>query len=397
MALAALIGAYHDSAEAGAPLRALLPLAGRSLLERQARLAAAAGANPIVILVERMPAGLAETVDRLRRERLPVKVARGAEEAAELVAAEDRLLLVADGFVADPDWFERLAKAEPPSLLTVADAGRDDRYERIDASARWAGLALVEGALLRDTAAGLGDWDPQSTLLRRAVQQGARQVRAEDGLVVAERRGQLAQMEEWLIEGADSRSGSWAERWLLGPVERLAVARMMAGSLEAGWTGSAAALLSAAGALAFGFGILWLGLALVLLATPLEGIADRLGRIRMREKAEAAWWRHLLPVLAGAALLGLGYARMGPDGWGAILAAATTIAFLVALAFETEGREVPGRIFLAERRGMAWMLLPFALFDLWTAGLFFLLAYAAGSFFWAQRHVHGRQAGPAQD
>jgi hypothetical protein len=43
---------------------------------------------------------------------------------------------------------------------------------------------------------------------------------------------------------------------------------------------------------------------------------------------------------------------------------------------------------------MIWMLLPFGIFDLWNAGLATLFAYAAGSFFWAQRQVHA--AFPAQ-
>ena len=55
VALAALIAAYHESGEPG-HLRATLPLAGRTVIERQARLAAAAGAAPVIVVVERMPA-----------------------------------------------------------------------------------------------------------------------------------------------------------------------------------------------------------------------------------------------------------------------------------------------------------------------------------------------------
>ena len=53
MALGALIGAYQED-ESGA-LRALLPLAGRTLFEYQARCLAAVGATPLVVLVERVP------------------------------------------------------------------------------------------------------------------------------------------------------------------------------------------------------------------------------------------------------------------------------------------------------------------------------------------------------
>ena len=54
--------------------------------------------------------------------------------------------------------------------------------------------------------------------------------------------------------------------------------------------------------------------------------------------------------------------------------------------------ETPGGAVLAERRGMAWLLLPFAAFDAWQAGLALLFAYAAASFFWAQRQVHSAAA-----
>src|SRR3982751_5325952 len=48
MALGALIGAYQEDDVGG--LRALLPLAGRTLIEYQARCLAAAGAAPLIVL-----------------------------------------------------------------------------------------------------------------------------------------------------------------------------------------------------------------------------------------------------------------------------------------------------------------------------------------------------------
>ncbi len=68
MAVGALIGAYQEDDSGG--LRALLPLAGRTLVEYQVRCAAAAGAAPIVILVERIPPALHEAFERLRTDGL---------------------------------------------------------------------------------------------------------------------------------------------------------------------------------------------------------------------------------------------------------------------------------------------------------------------------------------
>ena len=66
MAVGALIGAYQED-DSGA-LRALLPLAGRTLIEYQVRCAAAAGAAPIVVVVERVPQALQDAFERLRLE-----------------------------------------------------------------------------------------------------------------------------------------------------------------------------------------------------------------------------------------------------------------------------------------------------------------------------------------
>ncbi|MFL6858020.1 MAG: hypothetical protein ACJ8EB_08955, partial [Allosphingosinicella sp.] len=176
MTLAALIAAYHEADEPGGGLRATLPLAGRTLFERQAKLAAAAGAQPIVVAVERVPPALAGALDRLRAQGLKLVVARTALEAAEAVHPDDRLLLIADGLIPAEAHIERLLSLGGNAVLTVPDVRVDDRFERIDAQSRWAGLAVVDGELLKRTAEMLHDWDLQSTLLRRAVQSGARHI-----------------------------------------------------------------------------------------------------------------------------------------------------------------------------------------------------------------------------
>jgi hypothetical protein len=401
VALTALISAYQESDEPGGPLRAVLPLAGRTLVERQAKLAALAGARKILILVERVSPDLLAAVDRLRREGLTIMLARSAEEAAEQVDPADPLLLVADGFIGDESQLRRVAAASPPALLTVPDTAVDDRFERIDAESRWAGLALIDGALLADTASMLRDWDPQSTLLRRAVQAGARMlsVRSERGgqpgeLTIAERISDLSSVHRRIVDRASSGRGDWISHLLLGPAERAATHALMNGNATPQAIGIAAMALTGLGALAFVYHMLWLGLILLLLATPLDGIADRLARLRLEHGVDHSWWSHLLPAFAGAALLALGLSLARFHGWGAILLAVGIILFLLAQRFEIEDRRPAGLLFLAERKGMTWLILPFALIGMWLAGLFALFAYAAGSFFWAQRAVHTAQPPP---
>lgn len=402
MTLAALIAAYHEADEPEGSLRATLPLAGRTVVERQARLAAAVGADPIVILVERVPPELTAAIDRMRSEGISAAVARNAAEAADAVHPDDRLLLMADGLIADESHVARLTSAGGSALLTMPDQLGDARYERIDADSLWAGLAIIDGDLLKRTAPQLGEWDLQSTLLRKAVQGGARHfaVRGEqsdDGLVMAERVEDLAEAEAAIVEGAGASRGSWISRYLLAPVEQALTRLLMPSSITPGWLYVGAAVLIGLAGLLFARGWLLSGMLLLLVSTPLDGASDRLALLRMQRSGAPDWWGYTLPLIGGMALAALGYSLAESRGWGCLALVAATAAFMIALYGETEGQEVRGQHWLAEPKGMAWLLLPFALTGNWVSGLGALAAYAAGSFFWAQRQIHRRFAAGSQD
>ena len=84
------------------------------------------------------------------------------------------ILLIGDG-VAPPAQLVADIAAEPePAVATVPDDEHHEAFERIDGQSRWAGVALVDANMLGSTAAMLGDWDLQSTLLRRTICRKAR-------------------------------------------------------------------------------------------------------------------------------------------------------------------------------------------------------------------------------
>ena len=178
MALGALISAYQEDDQG--VLRALFPLAGRTLIEYQARCAAAAGAAPIIVLVERVPAALNEAFERLRAEGLTVVPVSDGNEAASRFEAGTLILQIADGLAPDFALCARLADYAEPAVALIPDDEEHQAYERIDATSRWAGLSLIDSQTLSSTAAMLGDWDLQSTLLapdrpgRRAAGGGGR-------------------------------------------------------------------------------------------------------------------------------------------------------------------------------------------------------------------------------
>src|SRR3954470_21371004 len=171
-----LIGAYQEDDAGG--LRALLPLAGRTLVEYQVRCAAAAGAAPIVVVVERVPQALQDAFERLRLEGLGVFPVSDVNEAVSRFEAGSMILMIGDGVAPPVDLVMTFAEEPEPSVGIVPDDEQHEAFERIDAGSRWAGVAMVDAKLLGSTAAMLGDWDLQSTLLRRTIQEGARRVPA---------------------------------------------------------------------------------------------------------------------------------------------------------------------------------------------------------------------------
>jgi hypothetical protein len=295
-----------------------------------------------------------------------------------------------------------LAAAGGAALLTLPDHLVDDRFERIDSQSRWAGLALLDGAMLRKTVAMLDDWDLQSTLLRHAVQSGARQFAlrreaADPRLVIAEGPDDLAELEALIVEAAHQPRGSWISRFALAPVEQMLTRVLMPSALTPPWLYIGAIVLTALAAVLFASEWLGAGMLLLLLATPLDGTAARLAAVRMQRPEPPEWWGYTQPLAAGIALAALSYTLVERAGWGCAALAATTVAFLAALRMETARHRIRSDIWLAEPKGMAWLMLPFALVGAWATGLAALASYAAGSFFWAQRQVHRRSGAAKQD
>ena len=390
MALGALIGAYQEDDSGG--LRALYPLAGRTLVEYQVRCAAAAGAAPVVVLVERLPAALNEALDRLRQEGVPVIAVSDSQEAASRFEAGMPILMIADGLAPDFASLTLLAEHAEPTVMLVPDDEAHARFERVDAVSRWAGLALVDAPTLGSTVAMLGDWDLQSTLLRRVVQGGARRLMAEQGSsggLLADRPDDLAGFERHLLVATRGARSDWASRYALPLVEEFATMRLMDTAVRPQLLMLAALVLNLCAAFGFSRGWLWQSYFCMVLALPLDLVAERLAALRLRPLAPSSWARRLLWPLAGLALLLLGW-RVGNHGggWGATLAALATLAFAHAARTEAAGVELPGRIWLFSRRNAVLAGVPFVIGGWWLGLLMSLLLYSAGSLFAAQHLRH---------
>lgn len=389
MAFGALIAAHGE--DDGGALHALLPLAGRTLIEYQARCAAAVGAAPIVVLVDRVPPALQAAFERLRSDGIGIIPVSDAMEAAARFDPGLSVLQIADGVAPAPALLVELAEAEGRTILTVPDDEAHAMFERIDDSRRWAGLARVDSALLTDTARMLGDWDLQSTLLRRAVQAGARLVQAPDGmtpfLAGADISGET--FDRHLLRASESGRRDWPSRYLLPPLENLLAAKAMEAPLRPAWLLFAAVALVLGAALLFTRGEPLWALGLLLLASPLDRLAERLAMVRLQPLRKGSRLRRILLPAHGLALLALGWfeTRHG-SGWGALVSAAATIAFFEAARVERGSRELPADHWLLGPRPAIFAAIPFALFGWWSALTVALAVYAAASFFVVQHLRH---------
>lgn len=402
MALAALIQASRLAEDEGEALRATLPLAGRTLIEHQARLAARAGADHIIVVVERVPPLLVGALDRLRRAGLRVDMARSVADAADRIHPDESLLVIADGCIAGPALVGRIAEARPPAVLTVADDATRDHFERIDAKARWGGLMLIDGALLRDTAAMLGDWDLESTLLRRALQAGAVRIdinaggRAGDVVLLADRATALNGFDRAMLAAARPLGKDWPSRYIFPPIEGVAAPPLLRRGVDPIWFAVAAVTVAIVAAIVIAAGWRLPGYLILLLAGPIAAIAERLAGARLSPLRQAAAFPVARGVAATAALLALAGGVAGEAGWGTWMVIAAIIGAMAALAGERRIlARLPGGLsppWIASIDGLAWAMLPFAIGGYWLAGLIALALYAAASFAFVQREVASRAA-----
>ena len=389
MALGALIGAYQED-EAGG-LRALLPLAGRTLVEYQARCAAAAGAAPIVIMVERVPMQLAAAFERLRAEGIPVIPVSDGSEAAARFEPGILILHMADGIAPVMPLVERLVAKEERAVVTVPDDEKHELFERIDNDHRWAGLALVDPSTLSSTAAMLGDWDLQSTLLRRTIQSGAELIPAGDAGTpfLAHSDAEPQAFDRHLLLASRRARRDWPSRYILPLLEEFATEQLMRTAVRPAWLVLAALLLTHAAALSFTRGWHWAAIAMLLLASPLDLVAERLAMLRLRPLPASLLSRRLLWPAGGLALLGLGWFQaLHESGWGALVSALAAGAFAQALRIEAHGHQLPAEEWLFGWRQAIFVAVPFAIPGWWNGLLAALALYAAASFFIAQNWVH---------
>jgi CheY-like chemotaxis protein len=391
--LAALIAA-QEQAETRGGLRATMPLAGRTLVELQARLAAAAGASHIVLLVERVPAELAQAAERLRREGFGVEIVRSIAEAVERFRSDDTVLMIADGCVAGDEAVVRLAEARAPALLVLPDSKEQAMFERIDAEARWAGFALVGNAELAATAAMLGDWDFISTLLRRAVQADAIRIDAlapgSDGSpgrqpVLALDRSALAPMEQALLR-RPLPGKTWVSHYLHRLITAPLIGPLVARKVQPLPIAAASVVVAWLAVLPASIGYFWVVALMLPLATAAFALAQRVVGIWEPDLPYARWFvtaRHVAALFC-LGLLAAFLAKQGDWGWYLVAALLPTgLTLLEQLRpIEALAKLDERPLWLASGDAAIWLVPPVAILCGWAWMSAILALYSLASFGW---------------
>jgi len=315
MTFAAILSASRASGDAAGSLRASLHFAGQTLVEYQARQAARAGADRIMILVSVITPALSQAVDRLLADGIAVALIRDMVSMVRDAPRDADTLLVADGAIVGQTYFDAMAKEAGNGLLVTDDSRASAPFERIDAGQRWAGLARISPDLLFNTLDMIGDWDLSLTLVRAAVQAGARRVTVPQddllegrvALVEAQEQADLAAQAVLAKGPRGARVRGCAEHYLLGPVSRLispALMRMQVPALQVRIAGMA---LGAIALVPIELHWVGAGFCLLLLGLLLADTADRLDEMALRP-LPMGWTAFIVPAFAvgGTALAGEG-------------------------------------------------------------------------------------------
>lgn len=375
--LAGLIFAIEEASDRPGTLVATLPFGGMTLLEYQIRLLAGAGAEQVLVAVGKMTPALLAAVNRAGRRELSVEIVRSAEEAAEKMQADARVLVMADGLVTTDPVMDRMGHDGPESLLVTDDADSPAAIERLDMRDCWAGVARISVSQLGQIAQMPEDYDFQSALLRVAAQSGAEHVPLtanwlRSGHAVEHSAEGMAARNTGVLAALTERRIGWADRWVFTRIARMALPELVSRNFP-GW-----GLLVAGGVLALlsftGIGYNWEGTGLIasLLSAATLATGGAMAALRGEERrARGIEWA--LFALFGGVALGCGWMeRARLDTIAPLLLA------LVALAAQLLVERAPSRHrrWWASPSAHLLLLTPFALAGLVQFGLAVVALYA---------------------
>jgi len=380
--LAGLLFATHDALDRPDALTATLPFGGTTLIEFQARTLVELGASQIVIIVSRLTPELLGAIGRIGRRGVAVDPVRSAAEASEKLHPLARLLVLADGLITSTEMVEPLASEGVDALLVVEENAAPAAFERVGGNAAWAGVARLAPARIDDVARLPRDYDMQSALLRVAEQARAVHLLLPRGALahghgIEHRAAAIADHGRAILVASVAHRTAWFDRWLVAPIARLTLPRLVERAAPSLALASGAAVAGVGGVAAMLMGHTAIGLLLLLLAAFPLALGTTLSRLR-DETAIARAQDIATAVLAAVGALLLGRAVDG----GSARPGASIVAVGLVIAAALGARAALPRL---RRRWWATppaylaVLLPFVAFGWPALGLAVGAAYAAAT------------------
>ncbi len=275
------------SSAADAP--AALVVGGITVLERQARQLRRTGIDTILACdiepLTPLPAGVE-----------PISVAA----LSARVGSRDRIVAIAPGLVIDDRALDSVLAAGGTAVLIARDGAASGvpgvGIERIDSTTLAAGIMVLPGALVQQVAAGLGEWNLASTLLRAAAADPTVQ-RTDIAAIppyvpslqravplVWARPGDAAQATgatDALIAAAQRYNRGWPGRFMYPWFEDRLVQALAPTRATPNMVLLASLVLGVAAGGMFAFGYLWAGLLLALACGPIAETGEKLARVRV--------------------------------------------------------------------------------------------------------------------
>ena len=335
--LSGLLFAIDDADDRPGRLTATLPFAGVTLIEYQARLLIAAGAAQVIIVVARLTPELLGAIARIAQRGVVVDTVRSAVEAAEKLHPLSRLVVLADGLITTEGTIALvLHDTGHDALMVVPEAGAEAGLERVGGQMAWAGVARVDPRRVAEVAALPRDYDLQSTLLRLAAQARATHIllpadaeKAGHGIVL--RAETLDARGRAVVARLVSGRRSWFDRYILAPVARFALPRLVERAVPAHVAGGSGAALGALGLVLILFGLPTLGLCVTIAGTLGLGLGETLAGLRDEQPAAKAQ-SAAIAVLSALAIAALGWQcyRVAGEELGPVLALMLVILGILA-------------------------------------------------------------------
>ncbi len=162
-------------------------VAGKTVAERQLRLALSVGCERIACVTDTIPPEVVALQHIAERKGAKFHIVRRVSDLAGLIVATDDVLAIADGLFAEPDLAESMVAGGRFIAALPVDVALEAGFERIDREWVWAGLMLVPGHLVDRLADLPPDSDPIAALLRIALQSQVKVTPIETALVTENR------------------------------------------------------------------------------------------------------------------------------------------------------------------------------------------------------------------